>query len=111
MNYAPEATPPSFMSAPPTMLQSLSSPSPVVMPSPAPSAPTGLLQGHLRPAEIQIVIIGAYVTAAAKPGVFNLVDKRQAKPLCSHEFVTAVVIAGLFNAFFLIVSLRLLWRR
>ncbi|KAA6417249.1 MAG: hypothetical protein FRX49_12776 [Trebouxia sp. A1-2] len=57
--------------------------SPAVSPSPAASAPApssgGVWNGHLKPAEIQIIII--------------------------------VLIAGLFNAFFLVLSLRLLWRR
>ncbi|DBB12032.1 hypothetical protein WJX82_003593 [Trebouxia sp. C0006] len=61
----------------------VASASPAVSPSPAASAPAsstgGLWNGHLKPAEIQIIII--------------------------------VLIAGLFNAFFLVLSLRLLWRR
>lgn len=66
MNYAPEATPPSYswMNGPltptaPTALQSVNSPSPVGMPAAAPAPPA---EGHLKPAEIQIIVIGTCVT-------------------------------------------------
>ncbi|KAL3159158.1 hypothetical protein ABBQ32_011146 [Trebouxia sp. C0010 RCD-2024] len=77
LNYAPEATPPSSMSPSTTTLQSPVPHAPHAMP-PAPGGPD-VWEGHLRPAEIQIIVI--------------------------------VVVAGLFNAFFLVLSLRLLWRR
>lgn len=82
INYAPEASPPSPLLAAPSAIPAVSPvlPQPLVMQAPAPApAAGGLWNGHLKPAEIQIIVI--------------------------------VLIAGLFNAFFLVLSLRLLWRR
>ncbi|KAL3151751.1 hypothetical protein ABBQ38_012728 [Trebouxia sp. C0009 RCD-2024] len=79
MNYNPEATPASSTSPSTTTLQSPESHAPQARaPAPAPEG-QDVWQGHLKPAEIQIIVI--------------------------------VVVAGLFNAFFLVLSLRLLWRR
>ena len=58
LNYAPEATPPSSTS-PSTTIQSPVSHAPHPMPPPSP--PSGgreFWEGHLRPAEIQIIVIG-----------------------------------------------------
>ena len=65
INYAPEATPPATWTAAPspvTFTKPL--PQPLMMPTPAPApapAAGGLWGGHLKPAEIQIIVIGKLV--------------------------------------------------
>ena len=66
LNYAPEATPPSSTS-PSTTIQSPVSHAPHPMPPPSP--PSGgreFWEGHLRPAEIQIIVIGTPTSLVEK---------------------------------------------
>ena len=69
INYAPDATPPSPTSAPSITVQPV-----VSRPAPGPSTGRGLWEGRLRPAEIQIIVIGTQLhasSAVAKPDLLD----------------------------------------
>lgn len=78
-DYAQNSPSPSSSPTPNTTPIPTNMTSPPSSPSPYNGATGGLWGGHVKPAEVQIIVI--------------------------------VLIAGLFNAFFLTLSLRLLWRR
>ena len=124
INYAPEASPPSPLLAAPSAIPAVSPvlPQPLVMQAPAPApAAGGLWNGHLKPAEIQIMVIGTVVhTSNAHSQGICLRKKNRVRAIANADFSSSrlrgilwlsVLIAGLFNAFFLVLSLRLLWRR
>ena len=77
ISYAPEASPPSPLIAAPSPIPVASPvlPQPLVMPAPAPAAAPaagGPWGGHLKSAEIQIIVIGIaiYTSTALSQGIF-----------------------------------------